>query len=359
MKAVVTGANGLIGANLVRALLAAGHQVRGLVRPTSNLASLADLAIDMARGDVVVGEGLDDAFANAEAVFHTAAHFAYWGVSDAALEETAVAGTRHVLVAAARAGVRRVVLTSSSVVLGSSATPQPRDERDTLGEEDDEPAYVHAKAKQEREAFVQARELGLELVAVCPTMSVGPHALALGPSNAVITTYLRDALRLTYPGGCNIVSVGDVAQGHILAAEAGVPGERYVLGSENLEWARIHGLIAELSGVPAPHLTANRTGCYVAALTEEFLARLNDRAPSTSRVQAKMVGRYYWYSHAKAATLGYKPRPARQALAEAIAWLAASRHVSRETRATLLLSRDVYAARREFTRAEASLRGAV
>jgi dihydroflavonol-4-reductase len=236
-------------------------------------------------------------------VFHTAAYFAYRGHSATALETTAVVGTRNVLDAARQAGVRRVVLTSSSVVLGSSLTTTVRNETVEFDDTADEPVYVHAKVQQERSAFLRAAELGIELVAVCPTMSVGPYGTTLGPSNAIVVTYLSDPFRITYPGGCNIVAVGDVARGHILAAQAGMSGERYVLGAENLEWTQIHATIAELAGVPIPLVSANHTACYVAALTEELFAWLGQRIPSTSRTQAKMVGRYYWYSHAKSARL--------------------------------------------------------
>jgi dihydroflavonol-4-reductase len=349
MKVAITGANGLIGANLARALLDDGYRVVALARPTSALATLAGLPIELKRCDVLEPHGLAEAFAGCSVVFHAAAHFAYHGHSPAALERTAVLGTRNVLDAARRAGVGRVVLTSSSVVLGARTTRTVLDETATFDDTADEPPYVQVKVKQERAAFAYA-ELGIELVAVCPTMSIGPHAPSLGPSNAIVVTYLGDPFRMTYPGGCNIVSVADVARGHILAATAGVPGERYVLGGENLEWAQIHTMIAELAGVPAPLVYGKHTACYLAALSEEILARLGRRAPVTTREQAKMVGRYYWYSHAKAARLGYSPRPARRALAAAIAWLAASPHISREVRAGMLLSREVYEERRKLAR---------
>jgi dihydroflavonol-4-reductase len=219
-----------------------------------------------------------------------------------------------------------------------------------------EPAYVTAKLRQEREAFARAAELYLELVAVCPTMSVGPYVTHLGPSNAVVVSYLHDPFRMTYPGGCNIVSVADVARGHLLCATRGVSRERYVLGGENLEWPAIHAMISELAGVTGPLVNARHAACYAAAMGEEILARLAGRPPLTTRIQAKMVGRYYWYSSRKASAIGYAPRPARRALAEAIGWLAASRHVSREMRAGLLLSREVYEARRDLAQDEEKIK---
>ena len=354
MKVLVTGANGLIGANLVRELLAGGHAVRAFVRKSSDLRSLAGLPVELAYGDVLRPETLTAAAAGCELVFHAAAVFAYWGVSSAELETTAVQGTQNVIDAARAAGVRRLVLTSSSVVFGSSTRPVLRDESDGLRDAD-APEYVRSKATQEQAAFRRASEVGLDVVGVYPTIVVGPHDVHLSPSNAIITTYLSDPFRMTFPGGCNIVAVQDVARGHILAALHGQPGGRYLLGSENLEWAAIHRVIAELCGVPAPLVYANHTGSYLAAAAAELNAWFTHQPPLTTRAQAKMVGRYYWYRHERAAQLGYAPRPARAALAEAAAWLAASPHVSTQLRATLQLSREVYQARAGMAQRESPL----
>jgi dihydroflavonol-4-reductase len=351
MKALVTGANGLVGANLVRELLADGHQVRAFVRASSDLRSLAGLAVEFVYGDVLEPDSVVAAARGCDVLFHTAAVFAYWGMTAKELERIAVDGTLNVLHAAHRAGVPRMVFTSSSVVLGSSARPLARDESFELDDQESAP-YVIAKALQERAAFVRAAELGVELIAVLPTMSMGPHGYRLGPSNGVIVSYLNDPFKSTFPGGCNVVSVRDVARGHILAAEHGTPGERYVLGSENLEWQEIHRMISELSGVSGPHWHANHTTSFLAASVHELAARVTRTSPLTTRTQARMVGRYFWYRHSRAAALGYNPRPARQALAEAISWMAASEHISRQTRSTMWLSHEVYQARRAMQLAD-------
>jgi dihydroflavonol-4-reductase len=357
VKALVTGANGLIGANLVRALLAAGHEARAFVRATSDLRSLSGLDVETVYGDVLEPETIVAAADGCDVLFHAATVFAYWGHTPDELENVAVNGGLNVVDAAKRAGVRRLVLTSSSVVLGSSARPAPpRDERSEMREKN-APPYVISKVEQERAAFARAEALGLELIAVCPTMSVGAHDYRLSPSNAVIMTYLKDPFKLTYPGGCNIVSALDVARGHVLLAERGTPGERYLLGSENLEWPDIHRAISELCGVPGPFFFTNHTGSYLAAVANEAVSLITRKPPQTTRAQARMVGRYYWYRHDKAAALGFDPRPARQALAEAISWLTTSPHVSRELRSTLKLSREVYEARAAAGRSEASAAG--
>lgn len=350
MKALVTGANGLIGAHLVRELCQQQVAVRAMVRTTSQLDALHGVDAERVTGDVLHGvDTLAPLMMGCDYVFHTAAHFAYAGFSSEELIHTAVEGTRQVLLAAAKAKVRRVILTSSSVIFGSSDSPLQCDETAPMGSVNSdgfaESAYVDSKVRQDRLAVELANTLGIELVVACPTMSLGPQATTLGPSNSIILAYLADPLRMSYPGGCNLVATRDVAIGHWLAARHGQSGEHYLLGSENLSWPQIHSLISELCGVDTPRIQINRTLAFCAAMLEEARSSLSSRAPLTTRHQARMVGRYYWYSHAKAASLGYTPTPAREALAEACAWLAASPHVSRALRATMRLAPEVHAAR--------------
>jgi dihydroflavonol-4-reductase len=346
MKVLVTGANGLIGANLVRELLARGAAVRALVRESSDLTALAGLDLEIHRADVSHHpEAVLQALSGCELAFHTAMHFSYERRRAGELAAAATQGTENLLRAAAAAGVRRVVLTSSSVVFGHRVEPLVLDESAPPAAAEGEGSYVSAKIRQDALAFALGASLGLEVVAACPTVSVGPHATALGPSNGMIVAYLADPFRLTYPGGCNLVSTADVAAGHWLAAQRGEPGQHYILGSENLTWTALHRLIAELAGVDPPRVELNHGLSYLAAAAEELRARIAGRSALSNREQATMVGRYYWYSHDKAAALGYRPRPARQALAEALSWLVKSPHVSRELRAGLRLHDDVYAAR--------------
>jgi len=289
---------------------------------------------------------LQVALAGCEQVFHAAMPFSYEPRRRNELMAIALQGSENLLQAAAAAGVRRVVLTSSSVVFGHSLKPRLLDETGPLAAAHGEGGYVAAKIAQDKAAFALGAQLGLEVVAVCPTVSVGPHDSALGPSNGVIVGYLADPFRFTYPGGCNIVSVADVAAGHCLAAEHGRTGERYILGSENLTWSAVHALVSELAGIAPPGPALNHTSSYLAATAEELHARLQGRSARTNRERAEMVGRYYWYRHDRAASeLGYQPHPARRALAEALSWLAMSRHIGRELRTSLRLHDEVYAAR--------------
>jgi dihydroflavonol-4-reductase len=176
----------------------------------------------------------------------------------------------------------------------------------------------------------------------CPTMTLGPSGAQLGPSNGLVVAYLADPFGCTFPGGCNLVAARDVAAGHLLIAEKGDPGESYLLGSQNMTWRQIHAAIADLTGVAPPRLELNQTLTYLAATAEELLAGLHGRAALSTREQATMTGRYYWYSSGKAAALGYVPSLARDALIETISWLAASPHITREIRAGMHLAPDIH-----------------
>jgi dihydroflavonol-4-reductase len=349
VKALVTGATGMVGANLVRELLREQWEVRVLVRPNSDTRALRNLHIDTSIGDVFDPESLKQAARDCDVLFHAAAVFSYWTHRPEDLKKIALQGTLNAINAAHNVGVRRVVLTSSSVVLGSDTQPCVRDESSRFNETD---AYALAKRAQEKEAFARASQLGLELMAVCPGMCLGPHDYRLSPSNAIICSYLMDPWKVTWPGGCNLVSVRDVAKGHLLVAITGKPGQRYLLGGENLEWSAIHAIIAELCGCEAPKLTANHTSAYLAATAHELLALITRQAPLTTRTQAKMVGRYYWYSHARATELGYRPASGRAALAHGIAWLLSTTHIPIALRASLRPARDVYAAWEEIQTGE-------
>ncbi|MBP9053479.1 MAG: NAD-dependent epimerase/dehydratase family protein [Candidatus Microthrix subdominans] len=347
MKALVVGANGLIGAHISKALIDSGHHVRGVTRVTSDRSGIDDLPMDLVDGDVLDPVAMKSATAGSDVVFHTAVPFAYAGQVDDDVDRTAAEGTANVLRACAANGVDRVVITSSSVVLGYSSVPSPVDETHApMDAEPVGPGYVDAKVRQDRAALQLAEQLDLDVVLACPTMTIGRQAARLGPSNAIVVQYLADPFGSTYAGGINVVAAPDVGQGHVILAERGRSGERYLLGGDDVTWAEVHEAVAELCGVAPPRFTAAPSLTFWSAATEELRARVRRRPPLATREQARMTGRYYWYSSAKAASLGYRARPAREAFADLIAWLVTSDHVSREMRASMTLHRDVYNARR-------------
>lgn len=348
MRVLVTGATGIVGSNLVRRLLQESNEVRVLVRPTSDARGLDKLDVERHEGDVLQPSSLDAAFRGCDILYHAAAVFSY-SLDAEEQEAIAIRGTRNALQAAHRAGVSRIVLTSSSVVLGSSATPTVLDEAAPV-EQPVDVAYVTSKARQESAAFDMAAELGLELVAVCPTLVIGSFDYRLGPSTATIVNYLNDPFRSTFLGGCNFVSARDVAAGHVIAAVRGTAGCRYIVGSENLTWRDAHKAISELAGTFGPSIVLNHTAAYLAAAASEAAARLGGRVPPVTRAEAQMSARFYWYSHARIGDLGYCPTPAREAIAEAIAWALHRSYVTDAVARRLDLSREVLEVQARLTK---------
>ena len=343
MRVAVTGANGLVGARVVRELLTAGHDPVAVVRRGADLRGLAGVDVPLARADLRAGVDLRRAVDGAEVVVHCAAVYSY-SEAETELVRANVDGTSRLIAAAADAGVRRVVLTSSSVTCGSSPGRLQLDETGGLGD-GWVPRYFRTKVRQEQTAAEVAAARDLELVVACPTVVLGGPDWRLVPSNAVLVRYLLDPSRTTFPGGCNVVAVGDVARGHVLLAERGVPGERYLLGGEDCEWRTLHALVSELAGVGGPYLTGSRSSAWLAASVAEGVGRLTSSAPLASREEARTVGRWYWYSAAKAGALGYAARSARATVAGALAWLLTSPHLPRYVREGLSPAQEVYAAR--------------
>lgn len=348
MTALVTGATGLLGANLVRELLRTGEHVRVLVRRESDQRALAGLDVDRHVGDVLDITSLTEAARGVDVLYHLASTFSYWGHRSEAIHRVAVDGARCVIEAARRSGLGRVVLTSSSITVGSSTTTVPRDET-SHAQYRGAPDYYRAKIEQEAEALDAAERGGVDLVIAAPAIVVGPHDYRLSPSNGIIVAYLDDPIGVTWPGGINVVHAADVARGHILLAARGKRGERYLLGGENWEWSLVHRTIAELAGLPPPRVNATHTSAFLAASVMEGWSLLTGRPPSSTRAQAMQVGQFFWYRSDRAAAIGFTARPARQALAETIAWmLVRGPYLSKATRLRLSPSPEVQRAREAF-----------
>jgi dihydroflavonol-4-reductase len=348
-RVLVTGATGIVGSHLVRALLNDGHEVRALVRPTSDLRSLEGLTVKQLIGDVLDPASVDSAAKGCSWLFHAAAVFSYSGMGAEEQTELAMHGTRHVVQAARRVGAARVVVTSSSVAIGSSIKPLMLDEESCFAEEFPA-AYTQSKVKQEEVGFNTGAAINQDVVAVCPTLVMGGHDYRLSPSNASIVNYLNDPFRCSFLGGCNVVSAHDVARGHILAAEFGSSGQRYVLGSENLNWQELHSLISQLAGTFGPEITLNHTASYLAAAAVETMALFATRRPSVTRDEARMSARFYWYSHQRMAAFGYQPMNARKVLVEAMAWVIERGLIADSVLAKLKLAPEIIAARQRLSR---------
>ncbi|WP_299025694.1 NAD-dependent epimerase/dehydratase family protein [uncultured Thermanaerothrix sp.] len=327
MRVLVTGASGFIGGHLCRELIARGHAVRAFHRPTSSLRLLMDLPVEHALGDLTRPESVEAALEGVEVVFHTAALLGD-RANPAQHYAVTVEGTRTLLMAALRAGVQRVVHTSSAVALGIPIGPlqaneDPHlyliDETHTWNYPPERWPYAYAKYLAEMEVQ-RAVALGLDAVVVNPTLVLGPGD-HYRRTRSIVVQVARRRLPFLTSGGLNAVHVADVIQGHLLALERGRRGERYLLGGENLTLRALVTAIAAVCGVPMPTLEWPARLIRALSLPLSMLeAYVN--LPIEARTLA-LAGYYFYYSHAKAQTeLGYTPQhTVEAAIRDTWAWL--------------------------------------
>lgn len=254
MKVLVTGATGFIGGNLARELWRRGDDVQALVRPGSNRLTIQDTGITPVEGDILDRQSIDRAIQGCEAVYHVAAVYTFWSKNPAGVSQANVQGTKNVLEAARQAGVSRTVYTST---VGTIGIPQTG-----LGDEDTplDPKSLHGHYKNskhlaEQQALAFAAG-GMPVVVVNPTLPVGPWDVKPTPTGKIVLDFLRCKIPAYLKTGMNIVDVADVVAGHILALEKGRPGERYILGNQNVSLKQIFDMLSQLTGLPAPRIRA-------------------------------------------------------------------------------------------------------
>jgi dihydroflavonol-4-reductase len=321
--ALVTGGTGFVGANVVRALLREGATVRVLARPGSDRRALAGLSVEIAEGDLCQPATLGPAVAAVHTVFHVAADYRLWAPDPDAVRRANVDGTRAILQAAGEAGVKRVVYTSTVGALGIPGDGTPGTEETPVTIRDMVGAYKLSKFVAEQVALDLARR-GLPVVVVNPSAPVGPWDVKPTPTGQMLVDFLRGRMFGSLDTGLNLVHVRDVARGHLLAAQRGRVGEKYILGHRNLALAEIFGLLAELTGRPAPRLRVPYPVAWLAAAGMETAARLTRGTPRVSLTAVRMARKRMFFSPAKAVReLGLPQTDVRQALADAVQWFLA------------------------------------
>lgn len=323
MKALVTGATGFVGAAVARALLREGCEVRALARKGSDRRNLQRIAVEVVEGDLNDPASLAPAVAGCEALFHVAADYRLGAFDPRELYQTNVEGTRNILNAARAAGVRRVVYTSSVATIGipKDGTPGSEDTPATL--EDMVGHYKRSKFLAE-EAAREAVRAGSEVVIVNPSTPVGPGNVKPTPTGQLVFDAAAGRMPAYVDTGLNIAHVDDVAAGHLLAFQRGRPGERYILGGEDMTLREILGEIAQLVGRKPPSIRLPSAVVMPIAYVAEALARVTGRPTRVTVEGVRMARKLMFFSSAKAVReLGYQWRKPTQAFADAIDWFRA------------------------------------
>jgi dihydroflavonol-4-reductase len=323
MDALVTGGTGFIGANIARELVARGATVRVLARRGGDRRALEGVAVEIAEGDILDAASVRRAVQGVQAVFHVAADYRLWTPDPASLYRTNVDGTRTVLEAAGEAGVRRIVHTSSVGALGIPADGSPGTEDTPVALEDMVGDYKRSKFLAEQVAVGLARR-GLPVVIVNPSAPIGPWDVKPTPTGQMVVDVMRGRMIATVDSGLNVVHVRDVAQGHLLAAERGKFGERYILGHRDLPLTELFGMLAELTGRRPPRFRVPYALAWLGAAGSEGVARLTGRPPAVPLTAVRMARKRMYFSSARAVReLGMPQTDVRQALADAVAWFEA------------------------------------
>jgi dihydroflavonol-4-reductase len=309
---LVTGASGFLGWHLAKLLTEQGHQVRALCRPASQI---RELDVESIIGDLRDAKSLARAVEGCRRVYHVAADYRLWSKHPSDLYATNVEGTRNLLAAAARAGVERIVYTST---VGCIAIPG--DEQTPVYIGDMTGHYKRSKFLAEQVALEEARA-GLPVVIVNPTAPVGDRDWKPTPTGKIIVDFLANRLPAFVDTGLNLVDVRDVARGHILAADNGKIGERYILGCENLTLQQILHRLAKLANKPAPKIKLPYFAAYAAGVFSTGLAHLTGKEPMVPLEGVRMARKKMFVSHAKAERqLGFYPGSVDAALERAIDW---------------------------------------
>lgn len=320
---LVTGATGFVGSAVARVLLARGLAVRALVRPGSDRANLSGLDVTLCEGDLTDTSSLARAVEGCTYLAHVAADYRIYVPNPEAMLRANVAGTEALLRAAWAAGVKRVVHCSSVAALGLTADGSPADETTPVSEAKVVGIYKKSKYRAEQAVLALARE-GLDVVIVNPAAPIGPRDIKPTPTGRMILDAAAGRMPAYIETGLCAVHVDDVAEGHALALERGRAGERYILGGENLALRELLALVDEVTGRRQSRVRLPRQALWPLALACEGLARFGVE-PLVTRDHLRMAAKTMFFSHAKAkAELGFQPRPARAAVADAVAWFQAN-----------------------------------
>ncbi|WP_374625567.1 hopanoid-associated sugar epimerase [Pandoraea sp.] len=328
-RVLVTGASGFVGSAVARTALARGHEVRLLVRGTSPRANLADLPVEVVEGDMRDAASMQRALAGVDALLHVAADYRLWAKDPNDIMRANIDGTRTVMQAALRAGVERVVYTSSVATLrvhdaaGPVDESAPNEEATTIG------VYKRSKVAAERLVEQMIARDGLPAVIVNPSTPIGPRDIKPTPTGRIIVEAAQGKIPAFVDTGLNLVHVDDCAEGHLLALERGRIGERYILGGDDVLLRDMLAAITGMAGRRAPKIALPRWPLYPLAMAAQGVARFTGKEPFVTVDGLKMSRYRMFFSSEKARReLGYTARPYAEGLRDALAWFGSAGYLS-------------------------------
>lgn len=323
MKSLVTGANGFVGSAVMRNLMEHGHDVRVFVRPENNRMNLQGCDVEIVEGDLRDMESLKKAVFGCNNLFHVAADYRLWIPDPEVMYNINVKGTVNILRAARDASLENIVYTSSVATLGLHSDGSPANEESPVTLENMIGHYKRSKYLAEQEVHKMIHEDKLPVVIVNPSTPIGPRDIKPTPTGKIILDSMQGRLPAYVDTGLNIVHVDDVAEGHYLAFKYGTIGERYILGGENLSLHSILEAVALITGQAPPRLRLPHNLVIPVAWCMERWATISGKVPMATVDSVRMSRKLMYFSSEKAVKyLHYKPRPALDAIRDAITWFA-------------------------------------
>jgi dihydroflavonol-4-reductase len=324
MTSLVTGATGFLGSHVARLLAERGERVRVLVRPGRERGRLDGQPVELVAGDLRDASSLERATEGVETVYHVAADYRLWARNPGDIYESNVTGTRNLLEAARTAGVKRFVYTSTVATVAVPHGDSLPDERTVTTVDQMIGHYKRSKWLAEREALSAARA-GMPVVIVNPTTPVGPGDVKPTPTGRTIVDFLNGRMPAYVETGLNWVPVEDAAAGHLLAAERGVVGERYILGGENLSLKQVLDMLAGVSDRSAPRVRLPHAVALAAGYADAAVSRLLGREPRIPLEGVRMARHSMFVDTSKARReLGFAPGAVAAGLERAVQWYQAN-----------------------------------
>lgn len=325
MRIFLTGATGFLGSHVARVLAERGADLRLLVRQTSNLKNLEGLKAETATGDLRDPVSLEKAMSGCDTVFHVAADYRLWLRDPNEMYRSNVEGTRAILEAARKNGVKNVVYTSSVATVGFTGNGQPADEESPVSLATMIGHYKRSKFMAEQIALEAGRS-GMRVITVNPTTPVGERDIKPTPTGRIVVDFLKRKFPAYVETGLNLVDVRKCAEGHVAALEKGRAGERYILGGENLTLKQILDKLGAISGLPSPTVKLPYFVAYLAGAVDEiFNGRILGREPRATIETVRMGKKKMFASSDKAEReLGWKVVSADDALQRAVEWFKAN-----------------------------------
>lgn len=335
MTTLVTGASGFIGSHVARRLVTSGESVKALVRPGSRRQALEGTAVEWVEGDLRDEASLDRALAGANCVYHVAADYRLWSRHPQEIYDSNVTGTRNLLAAALRARVQRFVYTSTVATIAVPRGHASPDETNRASVDEMIGNYKRSKLLAEQEALRAAHE-GLPVVIVNPTTPVGPGDWKPTPTGRIILDFLLGRMPAYVDTGLNFVAVEDVAEGHLLAAQRGKIGERYLLGGRNMTLKELLDALAKITGLAAPARRIPHSVALIAACADSVYSRLMGREPHIPVEGVRIARHKMFVDDSKARReLGYQPGNVEAALERGVRWYVENGYLKHSKRAAV------------------------